>query len=159
MYPPTRWPRVRPPPLARQAPHPRDGPAPSRLAQPAAYAASQAAQLQQRSRLGRRTSQEAGASKAADMGTCWFCSHRDRVKYALEWAQNIMFTLSVAVAALPLSWASTSRPAPAAFCSEAVPVWNTIVVLRTSTAAPPDGSSPGRQHAAILAPSPVKGTH
>ena len=56
--------------------------------------------LQQRSRLGRRTSQEAGASKAADMGTCWFCSHRDRVKYALEWAQNIMFTSSVAVVAL-----------------------------------------------------------
>ena len=86
-------------------------PAPSQRAQPAAYAASQAAQLQQRSRLGRRTSQEAGASKAADMGTCWFCSHRDRVKYALEWAQNIMFTSSVAVVALPLSWASTNRPA------------------------------------------------
>ena len=110
------------------------------------------------SRPGRST-MALGWSKAADMGTCWFCALRDRVKYALEWAQNIMFTLSVAVAAFPLSWASTSRPAPAAFCSEAVPVWNTIVVLRTSTAAPPDGSSPGRQHAAILAPSPVKGTH
>ena len=44
----------------------------ARTKPPAAYAASQAAQLQQRSRLGRRTSQEAGASKAADMGTCWF---------------------------------------------------------------------------------------
>ena len=41
----------------------------------------------------------------------------------------------------------------------AVPVENTVAELRTSTAAPPDGSSPGRQHAAILAPSPVKGTH
>ena len=51
------------------------------------------------------------------------------------------------------------KSTPAAVCYEAVPVWNTVVVLRTSTAAPPDGSSPGRQHAAILAPSPVKGTH
>ena len=35
------------------------------------------------------------------MGTCWFCALRDRVKYALEWEQNIMFTLSVAAAAFP----------------------------------------------------------
>ena len=41
----------------------------------------------------------------------------------------------------------------------AVPVKNTVAELRTSTGAPPDGSSPGRQHPAIRALSPVKGTH
>ena len=41
----------------------------------------------------------------------------------------------------------------------AVPVKNTVAELRTSTGAPPDGSSPGRQHPAIRARSPVKGTH
>ena len=47
----------------------------------------------------------------------------------------------------------------AVVCVGAVPVKNTVAELRTSTAAPPDGSSPGRQHAAILALRPVKGTH
>ena len=46
------------------------------------------------------------------MGTCWFCALRDRVKYALEWEQNTMLTLSVAVAAFQLSWASTSVDVP-----------------------------------------------
>ena len=43
------------------------------------------------------------------MGTCWLCALRDRVKYALGLEQNIMYTLLVALAAFPLSWASNKQ--------------------------------------------------